>query len=206
LLDSLLQEKQMCLKFSLNDINSASLCYQIRWYVSFSYCFLSSCLITTRGWGKTSVLGWTREHWFILKICTTCIFVCLETVAVILSFQDFASARGIGVPVKVEDDQNHDMEVSSTMLESYLNSLLGMHRSPILSRLGLDPRFSLHDYPPILRGKKSLNFFPLPNGYYNQNKVIFRNQRSTQPSMENAETELVSIPWEMKYFSPMLRG
>merc|ERR1711872_123924 len=134
------------------------------------------------------------------------------TVAVILSFQDSALARGIGVPVKVADDQNeqnHDMEVSSTMLESYLNSLLGMHRSPILSRLDLDPRFSLHDYPPNLRGKKSLNFFPLPNGYYNQNKVIFnkpRNQRSTQPSMENAETELVSIPWEMKYFSPMLRG
>jgi len=96
--------------------------------LSATDCFLSSGLITARGWGKSSVLGWTREHWFILKICTTCIFVCLETVAVILSFQDFASARGIGVPVKVEDDQNHDMEVSSTMLESYLNSLLGMHR------------------------------------------------------------------------------
>lgn len=131
-----------------------------------------------------------------------------QTVSVILTLLDISFGRGIGVPVNKAADE-HDMDVSSTMLESYLNSLLGSYRAPILSRLGLDPGFSLHDYPPILRGKKSMNFFPLPNGYYNQNKVVFnkpRNARSTQPSMESMDSELVSIPWEMKYFSPMLRG
>ena len=57
--------------------------------------------------------------------------------------------------------------------------------------------------PPILRGKKSNNFFPFPEGYY-QSKVLSRNARSTQQSMEKSSA--LNIPWEMRYFSPMLRG
>ena len=56
---------------------------------------------------------------------------------------------------------------------------------------------------PVFREKKSNNFFPFPEGYY-QSKVLSRNARSTQQSMEKSSA--LNIPWEMRYFSPMLRG
>ena len=56
----------------------------------------------------------------------------------------------------------------------------------------------------FLRGKKDDQFFPFPKDYFKQ----FSKPRSTRiarsPSRETAQE--LNIPWEMRYFSPMLRG
>ena len=55
-----------------------------------------------------------------------------------------------------------------------------------------------------LRGKKSdPMFFPLPNQYLNRFSST-KQARSSGVSMEKVQE--VVLPWEMKYFSPMLRG
>ena len=70
-------------------------------------------------------------------------------------------------------------------------------------------RFEYDGFHPVLRGKR---FFPLPKGYFNKNnnqkkKVEFTKPREVRSAgMAEAEDELASVPWEMRYFSPMLRG
>lgn len=63
----------------------------------------------------------------------------------------------------------------------------------------------IESFPPIMRGKKNDDnlsaFFPLPPGYYS--KKLRRNTRSTQAI---ATADALSVPWTMRYFSPMLRG
>ena len=60
-------------------------------------------------------------------------------------------------------------------------------------------------YPhPNLRGKKSdASFFPFPDLYL-QKFTSAKQARSSPVSMEKIQE--VVLPWEMKYFSPMLRG
>ena len=53
--------------------------------------------------------------------------------------------------------------------------------------------------PPIYRGKKSHGFFPLPNGIYNKKTRTVR-------SPLKRDSEEIEVPWEMRYYVPMLRG
>ena len=73
--------------------------------------------------------------------------------------------------------------------------------NPIYSRLSqmADAAYEedLSSYPPLMRGKRSDQFFPLPGGYYKQ----FSRARTARSSPDD-----VSGPLEMRYFSPMLRG
>ena len=73
--------------------------------------------------------------------------------------------------------------------------------NPIYSRLSqmADAAYEedLSSYPPLMRGRRSDQFFPLPGGYYKQ----FSRARTARSSPDD-----VSGPLEMRYFSPMLRG
>ena len=55
-----------------------------------------------------------------------------------------------------------------------------------------------------LRGKKSdASFFPFPD-HFMEKFTKAREARSNPVTMEKVQE--VVLPWEMKYFSPMLRG
>ena len=57
---------------------------------------------------------------------------------------------------------------------------------------------------PNLRGKKSdASFFPFPD-HFMEKFTKAREARSSPVTMEKVQE--VVLPWEMKYFSPMLRG
>ena len=64
----------------------------------------------------------------------------------------------------------------------------------------------IYSLPPwnFLRGKKNDKFFPFPEGYFQQ----FSRPRSTRIARSSSRetAQEVNIPWEMRYFSPMLRG
>jgi len=118
------------------------------------------------------------------------------------------SCRGIGVPVNKAVVEDILENVSNDAIDYALYNWFVPKTINRWARLGsdLDKDDLSEKLPPILRGKKSTNFFPFPEGYY-QNKVTFnkpRNVRSTQQSMEKSSA--MNIPWEMRYFSPMLRG
>ena len=57
---------------------------------------------------------------------------------------------------------------------------------------------------PNLKGKKSdASFFPFPE-HFMEKFTKAREARSSPVTMEKVQE--VVLPWEMKYFSPMLRG
>ena len=56
---------------------------------------------------------------------------------------------------------------------------------------------------PNLRGKRTTSFFPFPASFM-EKFTKAREARSSPVTMEKVQE--VVLPWEMKYFSPMLRG
>ena len=56
---------------------------------------------------------------------------------------------------------------------------------------------------PNLRGKRADNFFPFPATFM-EKFTKAGEARSSPVTMEKVQE--VVLPWEMKYFSPMLRG
>merc|ERR1711887_227907 len=129
--------------------------------------------------------------------------------------------RGIGTPVTPVSDQYHAVpphdhdEVGDLLSSWIIPRLISMKYAEPYKVINKQDKLEVKqekpfwngqwlNHPTTMRGKKSdEKFFPFPD-YYLKTIASGRQARSIPVNMDKIKE--VVLPWEMKYFSPMLRG
>merc|ERR1719397_325731 len=121
-----------------------------------------------------------------------------------------SAARGIGSLVRPTQQQEADTSSADHVIFPFRGLRYPLRYSPAEEDGWMRPAST--DWPgwipPSLRGKRGMPaFFPLPDNYFN-NFPLTRQARSPRGpgAAGGAGFKEVVLPWEMRYFSPMLRG